>query len=507
METEIRVNNVNNHFSDLNANMAALINNNNQIQNLNSHRIIFDSQSQRNLNRNNTNKNTNINTILNNNNILIGNNSDRTNNINFNNFDRNSNNMINISINDELSSRRFNNNTNNTNNNSNNINNNRNNNNQIALSSSRSSSAFNTNMSSEINNLAPLALRRFSCHLCHIAFESEREFDFHILSCRDFRNNRMMHNINEILQLVQSINRHFRFEGRLNSLGFLGLDEPEDAFDFIDWSFCEGSEIWKKQGKINITSNLKIFKNFLIRFYAESLIRFITYCVKKKLNTFIISFLYKFKFKEFIKNYLQYVKKNLLGEELKKISKTEIAQVKSLKFWQKRIWFLNYINKNVYDKSSDNTTLVVSRENILEESFNQFMTTHDLDLKKSMQIFFVDEAAIDIGGVYREWYSSLFETIFAEKNGFFIKISDSDKGKHTYFIPVETLTFNNFINRSYEEVLLYYEFIGKIMGKALFDKITIKGNFNKILIKLLIDEKVELEDLEHFDKAVNFIYN
>ena len=118
-----------------------------------------------------------------------------------------------------------------------------------------------------------------------------------------------------------------------------------------------------------------------------------------------------------------------------------------------------------------------------------------------MQIFFVDEAAIDIGGVYREWYSSLFEAIFAEKNRFFVKINESDKGRHSYFIPIEIV--NNYNdNKSYEEILLYYDFIGKIMGKALFDKITIKGNFNKILIKLLLDEKVVLDDLDYFDKSV-----
>lgn len=185
---------------------------------------------------------------------------------------------------------------------------------------------------------------------------------------------------------------------------------------------------------------------------------------------------------------------------MKKISQSNICQVKNFKFWQKRLWFLNYINKNVYDKTSDNTTLVVSRNNILEESFNQFMTTHDLDLKKSMQIFFVDEAAIDIGGVYREWYSSLFEAIFSEKNGFFFKIIESEKGKYSYFIPVETLSVNE---KSDKDILLYFEFIGKILGKALFDKIIIKGNLNLILIKLLIDEKIQLKNLEYYDKSVN----
>lgn len=131
------------------------------------------------------------------------------------------------------------------------------------------------------------------------------------------------------------------------------------------------------------------------------------------------------------------------------------------------------------------------------------MTTHDLDLKKSMQIFFVDEAAIDIGGVYREWYSSLFEAIFSEKNGFFFQVMESEKGKQTYFIPIENSNDEK-INKN--EVLLYYEFIGKILGKAMFDKITIKGNFNLILIKLIMDHKIVLEDLAYFDTGVYIFF-
>lgn len=186
-------------------------------------------------------------------------------------------------------------------------------------------------------------------------------------------------------------------------------------------------------------------------------------------------------------------------EELKKIAQTEIELVKDMKFWQKRIWFLNYINKNIYDKTSDNTTLVVSRENILEESFNQFMTTLDLDLKKSMQIFFIDEVALDIGGVYREWYSCLFDSIFSEKYGFFFKVEESLKGKFTYFIPTNRPNVSN-------NYLEYYEFIGKVLGKALFDKITVKGNFNVVLLKLIMSEDVNLEDLTFLDTGVIIFY-
>lgn len=221
MNNDIIVNNINNHFTDLNANI------NNIPQQVSSNRI-FDSQSLR-------NKNVNNDIQINNQNIPSI--TERTNNINFNNLDRNSNNMINISINDELSSRR----------------------NYVDLNAglmrvSEGGLEINNRGGNNSNSIS-LSNRRINCQTCHVSFANEREFDLHLLSCRDFRNNRMMHNINEILQLVQSLNRHLQSEGRFNSLSIFGLDEPEDVFDFIDWKYNNELNLWKNEGKINITSN------------------------------------------------------------------------------------------------------------------------------------------------------------------------------------------------------------------------------------------------------------
>lgn len=170
-------------------------------------------------------------------------------------------------------------------------------------------------------------------------------------------------------------------------------------------------------------------------------------------------------------------------------------QISEEKYWKKRLWFLRFINKNIYDKSSDNTTLVVSRENILEESFNQFMTTYELDLKKAMHIFFVDEVAHDVGGVYREWYTNLFDIIFSSKQGFFYQV-DSEHSKNSYFIPSILPRIHSTDN------VEYYEFIGKVLGKAIFDKITIKANFNIILIKQILNIPITLEDIKFLDTGV-----
>ena len=74
------------------------------------------------------------------------------------------------------------------------------------------------------------------------------------------------------------------------------------------------------------------------------------------------------------------------------------------------------------DNTKNNPPLVISRNNILKETFNQFMTNTNLNFYRKIQIHFVDEKAYDDGGVEREWYSSLFEEIFSESNNYFKEI-------------------------------------------------------------------------------------
>lgn len=204
------------------------INPNNDNQNNPSNRIIFDTEIVPNINVNNASNNihnSNINTI-------------RSNLLNFNNVDRNSNNMINISINDELSNRR--NNGNYTNN-------------QLEISQN------NLIFSSRHSNI-----NRLACERCNLSFLNHLEFDNHLSNCGDMRSNQMIHNINEILHLVQSLNRHLQNEGRFNSISLLGLDEPEDIYDFIDWRYLPEVNSWKQEGKIHVSCILFFIIHFPI---------------------------------------------------------------------------------------------------------------------------------------------------------------------------------------------------------------------------------------------------
>ncbi len=48
-----------------------------------------------------------------------------------------------------------------------------------------------------------------------------------------------------------------------------------------------------------------------------------------------------------------------------------------------------------------------------------------------------------------------------------------------------------------------FNFIGKVLAKALLDNLTINSCFNKLIFKIILDEEVKFEDLAFIDKTVN----
>ena len=173
---------------------------------------------------------------------------------------------------------------------------------------------------------------------------------------------------------------------------------------------------------------------------------------------------------------------SIIDLDIKEISKNEF-------FFKKRIWFMNYILTHITNVINENPILVINRKNILEESFNQFMTTKDLNLKEPIQIHFVDEVAHDAGGVYREWYSCLFKEFFNIKNKLFIENNNNACFKGTYLI------YPKYDNMKME----YYEFFGKLGAKALIDNVNISEILNRIVLNYLRGEKVVLDDMKYYD--------
>ena len=179
-----------------------------------------------------------------------------------------------------------------------------------------------------------------------------------------------------------------------------------------------------------------------------------------------------------------------LIEECKKMTLKQAINCN--KFYKKKIWFYeDIISKNI-DTEKDNPILVINRRNILEESYNQFMTTKDLNLRRPIQIHFVDEVAHDTGGVYREWYNCLYKEIFNEKNKLFRENPNKAVKRNTYliypFYPGQKLE--------------YFEFFGKLIGKAILDNVNINNYLNRVVVKYLINQKVTLDDIKYYDSEL-----
>lgn len=177
-------------------------------------------------------------------------------------------------------------------------------------------------------------------------------------------------------------------------------------------------------------------------------------------------------------------------EEIEKISSKTPEQIKSESFVNKRIWFSLYIKKKCTEKTDDNPIIVVSRGKVLEDSYNQ-LTAKDFDFKKAIHIYFIDEQALDVGGIYREWFLCIFKDFFEKDKKLFTELNFSGLGRNTIYINEEA-------QETKENMELFILF-GKLIAKALMDNFTMKQNLNKFLLKNILKQKITLDDLQYYD--------
>ena len=91
----------------------------------------------------------------------------------------------------------------------------------------------------------------------------------------------------------------------------------------------------------------------------------------------------------------------------------------------------------------------------------------------------------------REWFTTLFQTL-------------EDKNLNL-FIQSETDTFSYIINpllKRNNSNFKYFSLIGKLIAKALIDNITVNICFNKIIYKMILKEKIEINGLVFIDKPL-----
>ncbi|XP_024977054.1 E3 ubiquitin-protein ligase UPL2-like isoform X1 [Cynara cardunculus var. scolymus] len=155
-------------------------------------------------------------------------------------------------------------------------------------------------------------------------------------------------------------------------------------------------------------------------------------------------------------------------------------------FDNKRSYFRSKI-KHQHDHHHSAVRISVRRAYILEDSYNQLRMRSTQDLKGRLTVHFQGEEGIDAGGLTREWYQLLSRVIF-------------DKGALLFTTVGNESTFQPNPNSVYQtEHLSYFKFVGRVVGKALFDGQLLDVHFTRSFYKHILGAKVTYHDIEAID--------
>lgn len=111
--------------------------------------------------------------------------------------------------------------------------------------------------------------------------------------------------------------------------------------------------------------------------------------------------------------------------------------------------------------------LMVRRSHLYEDAFDKLSTENEPDLRPRFRVQMVnaaglEEVGIDGGGVFRECLSELIKTAFDPHRGFFMITTDNK------------LYPNPSVGKILEDYQRHYYFIGRILGKAMYENLLVE---------------------------------
>lgn len=150
---------------------------------------------------------------------------------------------------------------------------------------------------------------------------------------------------------------------------------------------------------------------------------------------------------------------------------------------------------------SRNIEIVIRRGNIVEDGFRQ-LNTLGSRLKSSIHVSFVSEcglpeAGLDYGGLSKEFLTDLSKAAFSPEYGLFTQTSTEDR-----------LLMPNISAKYLEYGLQMIEFLGRIVGKALYEGILLDYSFSHVFVQKLLGRYSFLDELSTLDPEVyrNLMY-
>jgi E3 ubiquitin-protein ligase HUWE1 len=167
-----------------------------------------------------------------------------------------------------------------------------------------------------------------------------------------------------------------------------------------------------------------------------------------------------------------------------------VKNSKVLEFDNKR----NYFNRKLHSRNGDRQPhpplqLAVRRDQVFLDSFKSlyFKSADEMKFGK-LSIRFHGEEGVDAGGVTREWFQVIARQMFNADYALFVPVA-SDR---TTFHPNRLSSIN-------PEHLMFFKFIGRIIGKALYEGRVLDCHFSRAVYKQIMGKQVNLKDMETLD--------
>lgn len=167
-----------------------------------------------------------------------------------------------------------------------------------------------------------------------------------------------------------------------------------------------------------------------------------------------------------------------------------VKNSKVLEFDNKR----NFFNRRLHSRGETRhphppLQLSVRREQVFMDSYKSLFYKSAEEMKYGkLSIRFHGEEGVDAGGVSREWFQVLSRQMFNPDYALFVPVA----ADRTTFHPNRHSAVN-------ENHLPYFKFIGRIIGKALYENRVLDCHFSRAVYKRILGKPVSIKDMETLD--------
>ena len=164
---------------------------------------------------------------------------------------------------------------------------------------------------------------------------------------------------------------------------------------------------------------------------------------------------------------------------------------KVLEFDNKRSYFSRKLHTRAPRErvSHPSLQLSVRRSEVFLDSFKSLYYKNGDEIKYGkLNIRFHGEEGIDAGGVSREWFAAMARQMFNPNYALFNPVA-SDR---TTFHPNALSAINH-------EHLMFFKFVGRIIGKALYENRVLDCHFSRAVYRRILGKSVSLKDMESLD--------